>query len=1707
MRWTGLHAEFLAKALEHVLGHAEDGAMGFVRCLAPEAVTCLACDSQFAPHGWDVRRVTDEVSDNGRSITADQAVELREAKGKAVILLVDPERAGAGMDGIYSAAREAEEEDLFDAANRLALQRITKGRSRQDRTFAERAIRVAGRRGRYAISRWAIFDFLCLCATGETHPGVHLHRIGLWPIVPSDTWDPNEQIGTSQEFVERLLGPESARKTPAERIADLRIDPESEQNRGDLERFLLSVDAEARFTALQRLADRSELWIGNLKKRGPATRIRGIELTSWRNKNGSLARWSGLRDSASPDGPPVFLLHPDAENSGRFSTLEVRWRPVPFPLEESAVEYDIRVITGLKEELAASRLSHKDARGGEKHRFRNDHFESLDEGAIVPARVTLSVVGRHDVEPQESEEFIIRFGEVGEEKVGAGAGKRVRAFSEGLADVESRGKVADVSAGELNVRHDAKKGTVVLRTKVLTRSLEVPRPALVAEVEQQWSARPEIGRWQVRVRASGVRVGSPDFVPLPSSGGDALWSRAEITTRRLAERFGEVGGVGQIYDDGHADFRVVQEYLRVWAELLNAGDPSIALAQTVEVRDLGGHTIGLIVLPGHPLRVAWLAAYDNLVFHARFEEGQNTRDVLRGLASLDGALCPAFLPGTEPASPPFVFADTLGFHTVGMVLDTEPEPKAAAAILSRALEPRETEDVSPAVGKRSAAILGGEIRKYLNCHDTIDLLHLHALRAGDGASVARALGEVRDQLRGNPNDEQDDGDRAWNDIRFSLQFFSAASRERRSIAARFLAQAREKRRSGAGVLPDQDRWMLDSVSHPSRLSLPRLRWARRETKLPESHAHLAIAFDTFESSVTLKEARVDRRPFHAFGLLAFYDRQYATSPRPVWTSASLAGSEGEKHPSRRSHTEILARLHAAVQNAVARQLGDGKRIPVLHTVVSPEKEESLAHLHRLSDWVVTLDRNAGLEYFDSPRDRREIYDAYVIDCVPEREDLGSLQLITSTASLDEIRTLFDATLEMMGLTRSRKNAEFLMEQLKALSGRLAIRLTGQRPPTAELIGLALTYHACRRRHATDDSWLSLEDGFFVPVDDVRDVLPDAKSARDGEEDPPRSRPDLIHVSLAPRRGLAFRLVEVKYRRHLSTARAPEMLRQIREQTDGFRRRWEEWYGIESCSAFRAIRRARLSRILRFYADKARRHRYADEEGGCEYGLTPEQHERIRREIDRMISRGGDYELHTASDDRGFIFCPEQPGDNPTLVAEDAGLQIFLFGPRAVRAELDLAPSQTAGPSVFGDAADTDQASSRISSGRPLGPRLSVGAATTRDAIRSETATRFPEAVSESPAHTNETSPRGTEPLGGSDEPAAITLGEGINSGRSAIWPLTTKGNPHLLIAGLPGMGKTTSLLNLCTQMIENGISPIIFSWHQDIDERLEELVGPLRHVDFDGLSFNPLEVPDRTSRRAWLDVAGTLRDIFQVIYPELGDLQSAHVWRAIKESFEETGWSDSAQNLSELREPEFGRFLQILRSRPKPDRGLKSLLNRLEELEAYGFFTAREDEGSLWSNDAPTVIRVHQTQNERLQRAFSSLVFYSLYKNMFRRGIRSEISHAVIFDEAHRAAGLKLIPTMAKECRKYGISLVLASQEARDFHTSVFSAIANYLVLRLTETDARTLVRNVASSREERGQIDRIKQMERFRALYFREGEKRPAAIRLSEPPSSSSTG
>jgi DNA phosphorothioation-dependent restriction protein DptH len=1669
--WTDLHAVLLSRAFEKILGRAEPGAMAFVRCLSPDAVEALAQSRAFNPSPWHVWRVAGFETSETRTITADRAVEMREAKDQPILLLVDTATAGAGMDGIYSAAREIDEEILFKEALSLSYREITRSLSASHRHYAEQAVRKARGFGRrLSISLWTEFDFVCSVAARRRHPGELLYLLGLWPVQHVDGTDAVDDLTVSRLFVDRLLSRAASSVPLARRIEGLRLLDASEKQLMDLEIFLRHAATKSLLPALVDLEERQHLWVNSLRIEGEAQSIQGIELVDWRTNTGRVAKWSGLIDDPEGDGPPVLLLKSDAEKTGDYSRLEVKWKVRPENLEKGAAEYRVAVLTDMEEDLASREVVHT-GKKEEKCRFSNDDFATLSEDALVSAKVVVSVIGNDSLGVRETEEFIIRFGQPPDREPG-GVGKKVRTFSDGLVELRERTSITELVSGA--ALHVDSKGYIVMRTAEPGKTFRVFRPPLIGDLDSEWSGRGgAIGRWTMKVRASGAKASDPEFVPLSrpdgTAGAAAAWDRVLAASKRFAERLGASGGsVAQVYDDQSGVFSsTVKEYMLAWATLLETAVPVYALANTIEIQSLSGRTIGLVVLPSHPVRVAWLSAYDNLAIHSVFDQKGKAREVRDELAILDGAMFPAFLPGIDPGTS-FVFADTLGFHAVGMVPDHDKEPKAAIAILARALGESDGADSAPTVGKQSASILGNEVLKYLDCHNTARLLHVHALRPGDGFTVARALGKVLDRFRRATPEEGLDDAQHVHEPGFVLELYP--SDEQRTIAGRFITEVREKYRSGAGVLASDDHWMLESMGLPGGVTIPRLRWARKVGQQPDNSAHLAVAFDTFESRVILAPDHLQsRRPLYAFGMLSFFDRQYSGAPFPLWSSTVLVSNDGEKHPGDRAHSDRLSRIVQAVQTCVSRSLGSTVGVPTLQTEVSAEKARQLRDLHRLCDWVITLDRNAGLEYFDSPKDDPEVYDAYVIDCVPERQDLGCLQLITSTSNLEEVRSLLDVALDQMGLSRSRRNAEFLMWHLKALSGRLAIRLTGDKAPTSELIALALCHANSISAASGNDCWTPLSDGFFIPADDVRDLIPPLDTP--GEEESPRSRPDLVYVTLQPRKGLSFQFIEVKYRRHLRTARSTDTLGSIRSQVESLRKRWYAWYSSDDvCASFRALRRAKLARVLHFYADKAHRHYLPDE-----------RYEQIRTEIERMIEKGPDYSFATPErPDRGWVFCPDYAGDKPMEIAPtDGDAKIYLFGPDLLP-DLDFRQAPSPTPETEGSCEPAD---ATVDTAESSGNEPVTRTAETDDA---QLGGDHGPSTGENAAH-----------LVPAQIPS-ISLGVDTITGEDVRWSLTIKGNPHLLIAGLPGMGKTTCLLNLCRQMVNDKIRPIVFSYHEDIDEKLQKLVNGVRFIDFDGLGFNPMKVMDRSARLAHLDIAGSLRDIFSAIFPELGDIQGEKLRRAIKESFAEKGWDDAGASMPHLEEPAFNRFLEILRSDPKPDRGLRTLLSRLDELDDYGFFRVNETQSTLWDNDEPTIIRIHTTQNENLQRAFAALVFYSLYKDMFRRGLQDRITHAVIFDEAHRAAGLKLIPTMAKECRKYGISLVLASQEAKDFNPSLFSAVANYLVLRLTEADAKALVRNVASSQQERLLVDRIKQMDRFRALYFREGATRPSLINLA---------
>jgi DNA phosphorothioation-dependent restriction protein DptH len=124
----------------------------------------------------------------------------------------------------------------------------------------------------------------------------------------------------------------------------------------------------------------------------------------------------------------------------------------------------------------------------------------------------------------------------------------------------------------------------------------------------------------------------------------------------------------------------------------------------------------------------------------------------------------------------------------------------------------------------------------------------------------------------------------------------------------------------------------------------------------------------------------------------------------------------------------------------------------------------------------------------------------------------------------------------------------------------------------------------RRREAPDGPRFFRTAGFFVPLDDVPELIRPMGESKD--RDATGQRADLLYVTAARRGGLKFAFVEVKFRRYLKTARALDLLDIIDSLSStlpaSLRKRCLD--RIPRCWK-KTVQRARLVRVLRFYAHK------------------------------------------------------------------------------------------------------------------------------------------------------------------------------------------------------------------------------------------------------------------------------------------------------------------------------------------------------------------------------------------------------------------------------------------------------------------------------------------------------------------------------------------
>src|ERR1051325_2273430 len=146
------------------------------------------------------------------------------------------------------------------------------------------------------------------------------------------------------------------------------------------------------------------------------------------------------------------------------------------------------------------------------------------------------------------------------------------------------------------------------------------------------------------------------------------------------------------------------------------------------------------------------------------------------------------------------------------------------------------------------------------------------------------------------------------------------------------------------------------------------------------------------------------------------------------------------------------------------------------------------------------------------------------------------------------------------------------------------------------------------------------------------------------------------------------------------------------------------------------------------------------------------------------------------------------------------------------------------------------------------------------------------------------------------------------------WESREVQNPHMMIIGESGSGKTYAAQCLVAELARHRIPSVIFDYGQSFEvENLErefsEFVRPREHlIGEEGLALNPLQIFPKDVRGPNA-VASRLSDVFDAVY-HLGDIQRKVLIDAILNSFEKSGvttsdrttWQSPAPTISSLYE-------------------------------------------------------------------------------------------------------------------------------------------------------------------------------------------------------------
>nr|MDO8081706.1 type IV secretion system DNA-binding domain-containing protein [Candidatus Freyarchaeota archaeon] len=299
----------------------------------------------------------------------------------------------------------------------------------------------------------------------------------------------------------------------------------------------------------------------------------------------------------------------------------------------------------------------------------------------------------------------------------------------------------------------------------------------------------------------------------------------------------------------------------------------------------------------------------------------------------------------------------------------------------------------------------------------------------------------------------------------------------------------------------------------------------------------------------------------------------------------------------------------------------------------------------------------------------------------------------------------------------------------------------------------------------------------------------------------------------------------------------------------------------------------------------------------------------------------------------------------------------------------------------------------------------------------------------------------------------ILLGIKDNN-EKVFWEPKNERSWNFVIVGSAGTGKTQTVQAILQEFAKNKLPYIIFDFRKDYIsvETKTSLFGPV--LDLNKISINPLELDGNNSPK---EQKYQISDIIDLVY-NIGDLQIQHIRNAIKASYEDKkiyeedkqSWNNDPPTFNDIQD-NLNRIYEVGGSVTQSS--IQGIFARLDPIFDFKVFSAETVIPFEKIMVGQTVIDLGSLPNDNIKAIVCELFIRKLRYYLYRLPESREPKLYVIVDEAHRLKYDKKssMGQLLKEGRKYGVGVILSTQDPVDFPDLVFNNIGGVMSLQLTD--------------------------------------------------------